>query len=833
MKHVVVIAALLIASIAALIWFVYKLRLNRGKRKRNQKSTWNSAVVLLICFFISVWCMRYAVGYYRIYMDKSNENGEQYELTAVEEIFNSCVHAFQTFSMDEDYTDYLEYGKDMVEAIGGGWAKGAYGTYASFQNVAAPVIGGVTVLDILASLVPKLRLFLLCLVSFKKNGKKMIYFSDLNERSIALAKDILKTSEGFPAIVFSDVHLDGEADEKAAEMLLEAKRLGMICVRDDLAHVRKPLFGDREYYLMNESESDNLQKLLELTADENVKYVKNSIIYFFVQSDLYVKIEKQIRNSFNEEKKKKLLGNGKMPILTPIDEYRNLVQSLFDEVPLFEPLIDNGDKRELKLTIFGNGYIGTQILLNAYWLGQMMTSDGEKLTPCELKINVVSKDDEDAFWSKIDYINPEIRSTGDKNSDLLRWQVVGSEKAYPYCDVQYIKADLKNGDILSSEKIEPLLESDYFVVALGNDSDNIAIAEKLHCLIGKKCIASKAQGETVIAYAVFDPELARTLNGQKQYFINENRDDKAYLYMHAFGNLDSIYCCKNIYMLKHDMFAKRMGNAYANAQRISARNNEGRNDEKANYDHWANLARAEHIKYKLFSLGWIKSSVFHKGVSDEEHQKDICDQEMIYQKLAILANKNAANAFLREGFEFEKKKNDLEKMKEYLAWLEHRRWCALNRTMGYRFVDFDKVHAANGENKDHRLKLHSCLVESVCPQGCGYVYGKSGGEVNDRLDCVAFRAGTGYKGYDYYSFEFNCYEFESVLKDELSKSVSDIDKYFNREKYTDIVEFENGNCALPVSDIIEALKADYDIVENGGFKFQKKQFAKKIKGDTL
>lgn len=851
MKHTVVIVALLAASIAALVWSVFKPLLNRGKRRRNQISPWNSTIVLLICFFLSVWCMRYAVGYYRIYMDESNDS-EQYELTAVEEIFNSCVHAFQTFSMDEDYTDYLEHGKDMVEAIGGGWAKGIYGAYASLQNVAAPVIGGVTVLDILASLVPKLKLFLLCLVRFRK---KKIYFSDLNERSIALAKDILKTSKRFPAIVFSGVHLDDESDEKKAEMLLEAKRLGTICVRDDLAHVRKPRFGDREYYLMDEFESDDLQKLLELTEDENVKYVKNSKIYFFVQSDLYVKIEKQIRDGFKEKEKKKLLGDGKMPTLIPIDEYRNLVQNLFDDVPLYEPLIDktanSGEERKLTLTIFGNGYIGTQILLNAYWLGQMMISESDgSMTPCELKINVVSKDDADAFWSKIDYINPEIRRTKEASSDLLKWQTVGDEKANPYCDIQYMKADLKNGDILSSETIEPLLESDYFVVALGNDSDNIAIAEKLHCLIGEKRIASKSQRETVIAYAIFDPVFARALNSQKKYFINEKNDEKAYLYMHAFGDLDSIYCCENIYMVKHTTLVKQMDNAYANAQKISARSNESRNDEDANYKYWANLARTEHIKYKLFSLGWFKSSVFHKGVSDEEHQEDVRKHSEIYQKLAVLAKstspddddkdkkdistssddkKDISKAVFQKEPELEGKYDGLEQKKEYLAWLEHRRWCAFNRTMGYRSVDFDEVTAATGANKEHRLKLHACLAEAAQPKGRGYVYGNNGSkviEVNDRLDYVGSRAGTNYKEYDYYLFEFD-YEFESIMKKELSGHVSDLDKYFKRERYSHKIEFKNGDCALPVNDIIEALKADYDIVENGDFKFHDKQFVKK------
>lgn len=766
---------------------------------------------LLISLFVSVWCVRCAVGLYCIscISAENNDLGNQ-GLTVGDELLNSMVHALQTFSMDEDYTVYISTGKEMIGAIiGGKLAQIVYGIVTSIQNVLAPIAGGAFILDVLTSLIPQLKLHFLC-NRIIRIQKKRIYFSVLNEKSLALAKDILETSDKNPIIVFSDVYVDGNSDEKRSEMLAEAKKLGMICLRDDLTHIRKPSYGDREYYLMDEFESENLQKLIGLTASENVKFVKDSKIYFFVQSDLYVQIEKQIRGSFDEEEKKKLLGDGKMPTLIPIDEYRNLVQNLFDEVPLFEPLIDKDDKNELKLTIFGNGMIGTQALLNAYWLGQMMTSTGTDknatMTTCRLAINVVSKDKEDTFYSKLDYINPEIRKTAVEKDPILGWNPNDDNEFNPsYCTINYTEADVKKGDVLSSEKIGQLLDSDYFVVALGNDFDNIAVAEKLHGLIGEKHITSDFRGKAVIAYAVFDPELARTLNRQKKYYIKED-DNEAYLYMHAFGSIDSVYCCDNVFMTKHSLISKQIGNAYTKAQMVNSRINQSRNDEKSNYNYWGDLARAAHIRYKLFSLGWITTSVFQK--EDTAYKDDIEEQYKIYQKLAVLEKTKLPEAEKKELMsDLEGKCNDLERKKEYLAWLEHRRWCAFVRTMGYRSVEIEKVLKTTGENKDHRLKLQACIVEAFQPKNCGDTYRSD--KERDCLDHVAHKTETNYKEYDYYSFEFG-YKFVSVLKEKVKKVVKDrcLDKYFNENVYSDTVDFGNGVIAVPPEDVEEALRKD-------------------------
>jgi hypothetical protein len=260
------------------------------------------------------------------------------------------------------------------------------------------------------------------------------FFSELNENSLALIKSIRQTRiKGRPVLIVADVH-SSDKESREFELWQEAKQYGAICLQDDLQHISKPKCGKREYYLMNADEFTNLQLLTELTEGDNLKALYNARVYLFVQSDAYVQIEKKLLDRLSDKKNK--------PVIIPINGYRNLVQNLLIDVPLYEPLVHKDDPTKLDLTIMGNGMIGTEAFLNAYWLGQLMVSRNDTVDDCELTIHVVSKDSEEVFWSKIDYVNPEIRKT----VEILSNSTKRKEKPDPeeledaymrYADVKY------------------------------------------------------------------------------------------------------------------------------------------------------------------------------------------------------------------------------------------------------------------------------------------------------------------------------------------------------------------------------------------------------------
>ncbi|MBQ9929513.1 MAG: hypothetical protein IJO72_01855 [Oscillospiraceae bacterium] len=705
--------------VAAIIWLCKRTAKNRQAPEKQSRTGINTALAVAGWLLLSIFLLRFAVGYYSVVV---SENPSQ-ELEPAEKFAESIFKAIRTFSLEEEYDAYILGIKGLLAALipAGCWflpvAQAIMVVFATLQNLAAPVFGGAIILEILASKFPKIQLWFVN--HFSKRLK--CYFSELNPASLALAKSRYYAKEGKkPILIFTDTYVDDE-EEKESELLLEAKKFGAICLQDDLIHVAKTEKGDREFYLMDQNELGNLQTLMGLVEEQNAKYLKNAVVYLFVQTDTYVKIEKQINKKLGEEKYASLFKGGEKPTIIPINAYRNLVQNLFVDLPLFEPLIRKQDKTKLNLTILGNGTIGTEAFLSAYWFGQMLISrsEGGWADECELTINIGSNDTEEAFWSKIDYINSEIRDTvrvlradeWEETPDLL---MCVEKPNKPYCSVRYVKVDVKVDGFWDSKDAQEqkLLESDYFIVALGNDADNISIAEKLRRLIGKKHLEeavcdtdTKDSDDVVITYAVFDSALVEMLNEKKAYQCRQK--GVADIYMYAFGSIEQVYSYANINMTKSALLAIGTGKAYDNAQsQMIVDNKKRKNDESRNYSYWADLARAMHIRYKAFSLGLIRESVFDHALTQRDHEKYITERCRLYKQIAKKEDAPEQELVAAEA------------KKHLLAWLEHRRWTAFTRTMGYQFTaEFKKNLQLNGANhKNMELKLHPCLVEAEKPK---------------------------------------------------------------------------------------------------------------------
>lgn len=691
----------LVASVISLVTFVISVRyMLLGVLPRTNiksKSGLNYILKAMLCFLISLWSFRYIVGYYVTL--KTVEAGGL-SLTAWEEIFNSFLHALQTFSMDEDYTYYVIQGKTMLRELFGAHTplQTVHGVYSFLINTMAPIAGGAFVFEILARLFPKIRLYLSSLFL----SRPKYYFSELNDASLALATSVFEAPTSLfkrPYLIFTDAYIDNK-EEGDSELITQAQALGAICVRDDLAHVFKSKRGKRYFFLIDKSESGNMQTFVELADDLNDIYLLDSEVYLFTNSDAYIEIENRVMNRL---KKKYDLDNwnnrDKAPIFIPVLSYRNLISNLLVDVPLYEPLINKPKnafgENDLTVTILGAGHIGTQMFLSTYWFGQMLN--------CNLKINVVSQGSEEEFWSKIDYINPEIRKTTIKNDPILRINNKG-DMAPVYCDVKYVQCNVKSSEFISSltNGDYGVLDTDYFFVAIGSDKDNISVANTIRKYVGQHNLSLDKPTEKIITYVVYNSTLSDTLNEKTFYSSDRKKND---IYMRAVGSRKEVYSYRNVFMEEHEAFANEMYLGYLAAQEKAKAliNNEfegyriaalrkGANDE---YNHWANRARAMHIKYREFSMGCISSSFFDYSNNYEAY---LAERKKDFEAYASAVKKK----------DEEKDKILLDKM----AWLEHRRWNAFMRVMGFRHTDdYLKYAEDKGSYKQMQLKLHPCLVE--------------------------------------------------------------------------------------------------------------------------
>lgn len=715
------------------------------------KSTGRTWMRFAFFVFFAVFCLRFAVGLFAFFNELPLDN----QIILPRYLFvESLIHALQSFSMDEDYSKFLEIGQQMMQSLVPRHAIGFQTfitCYSLMLNFTAPLAGGAILFDILTELFPRFRYRI---ARWKPWGGKF-YFTALNDSSLALAKSIV-TTPGYrcSTIVFTDAYTDDE-NEESTERLLNAKSIGAICLKDDLTHIsfssvfRKPI----RIFLSDTKETDNLATLSSILnqkknklfrkmevfvfgSDTNISYIEDEVMYISNRTNARLREEyaakkktlenkrlqkpkKESHKKVSERKaeriaKRELRREEKrypIPRVLPVNGVKNIAQGLFYKLPLFECLPQDAieTNRPLNLTILGSGVIGTELFLAAYWLGQMLH--------IPLCINIVSKNEsEKDFINKIDFLNSDIL----KNTFVVSrpGQYASPDKAY--ATLRYYNLDIKSTDLADVLRTEEngfaLQDTDYFVVSLGSDEDNFAVADRIRQHVGYYHLNEAPDRKTIISYIIYNSALCSSLNNRVRHDNVPRATDSAEfdVYMHAFGCMDDIYSIDNILFEGISAAAEKMGVEYL-------RKKEGRKEvnqkmrenwetiSKNYYNYRSNISKYRHLRYKAFSAGFLKPTLFYTR-SDDELRSDIQKGIGAYKAFVFSEEKTTpANTVTYP--------SDIDLVNQ-LARLEHRRWNAFMRVNGFKLPeDFEKymfldndIHVA-GDHKFIMLKLHPCLVE--------------------------------------------------------------------------------------------------------------------------
>lgn len=739
-----------VASVAFLAYFVVLFA--RGiKRKR---------VCLLLSLLVSIfsWRMSYVLRVHPLVWP---------------DLFENFVESIKIFAVDSSYKQFFVNTRYAMENIPLIRYINAY-VYIPFLYFLAPVTGAVAILEIVSSLSERLNLV------FKSScfWKEVYYFSELNEQSLALAESARKSKPFLlePVIVFTDAYFD-ESNERSSELYYAAKNCGAICLKDDILHINIRKICKRKIVLIDSDEMKNIQCMMSLldaakskmfktwalsgaeivVCADNMTYslviekIKQKAAAIFGKYDVGSKIVGKLfkKDSIIYKKLMKLFEKRSMLF---VNVYSNMVKNLFKEMPLYEPLVDEEKGKEFNLTILGTGQIGTELFLSAYWCGQMI---GHKLN-----INVISRESEASFIDKINFINPEIFDTvercianndahniparelfSESGSDSAKTRTKAYEKmmkkywfkdvlAEPYLNFRYYQTDIED-DNLSHKLSEThwadnfkLCETDYFVVALGDDSSNIRVAEKLNKYINEYKLTNGlvTSRNTVIACAVYNSSASRIINESQD---NQTKNLKTFMY--AFGSFDEVFSLENMLMSsereRSNMILKSYHSLKSGFEKDEFKAEaKSKAEGRTEYDFWANIARALHTRYKAFSAGAITDSVF--TVAKDDCNDKTKDYDKVEDKrkgktkdkesktLIEKRNETYAEAFK----DYDKKVSDTEDKEgiiKKLTWLEHRRWCAFTRVRGFtRAEDFKQYFHYTGNHKEMELKLHPFLVES-------------------------------------------------------------------------------------------------------------------------
>lgn len=192
--------------------------------------------------------------------------------------------------------------------------------------------------------------------------------SELNERSIILAQDIInnRADKRRALVVFTDVF---EKDEESNfELISQAKRLGAICMRKDIVEVGLRLTKNvyRKIYLIGDDEDENLKQALTL-----IERCKKNPRYNNEQTQIYV-----FANSAESEVLLNSIDNGNVKVRR-VNENRNLVIHTLNNCTIFDEACKVNGIKQISVAIVGLGAYGTELVKALCWLGQM---PGYKLT---------------------------------------------------------------------------------------------------------------------------------------------------------------------------------------------------------------------------------------------------------------------------------------------------------------------------------------------------------------------------------------------------------------------------------------------------------------------
>ncbi len=400
----------------------FSLKLFLGKYKRGRKIR---PLYLLIggCFFSGLLL---SVAPYSEQLQGEPAFGLQVFVRSVQK-------AIRVFGADEIY-EAVETALSS-ETTAPGWMRLPYMALTMAVQFTAPILTSVFVLSLFKNAISYLRYYL--------NFFRDVYvFSALNERSTALAQDIMKNHPS-AKVIFTDVA--SEDDEAVADLFETAKEIGAICFKKDIDSIS---FGfhsknkDIKFFAIGEDELLNIDNAHRII--DKLKNRENTAVYIFSSSSAGELL---------------LSGKEKGDVrVYRIDETRNLVYNILTESgkTLFETAKKKGNRKIISAVLVGQGAHGTEMLKALSWFCQM---DGYRV--------IITAFDKDPLAEERFKRNcPELYSK--------KYNGVYTEGEAEY--LIKVNAGVDASSEAFKKSLEKIKDATYVFVSLGNQTKNIEVA---------------------------------------------------------------------------------------------------------------------------------------------------------------------------------------------------------------------------------------------------------------------------------------------------------------------------------------------------------------------
>ena len=329
-----------------------------------------------------------------------------------------------------------------------------YRYFATIILLIAPFLFGGFILSFFEVFLAKCKYYLL------RSFYDTYYFSDLNEKSLLLAKDIIKTKKR-SLVVFCN-----QIDNGSGEFLM---------LPFSEKTVRYKPRHNAFFFELSDNESRNIENAQ--TIINNHSNYKNNLVKIFVKAN-----SKDYEFIFDSMQK----GNVEVRLIC---EAEIAIQNLFFETPLFEVFKVN-KQRKLNVLIIGDGLLAENSIKQSLMYGQL--GDDIPLTVTLLSDNAMQQ------MQKIKVAAPELFS---------------SEYDLAFHDV-----------CIESSALDAFIENsvnhaDYIIVCMDDDTVNFHLAVRLRSLYAR---LNTGKTRTMPYICCYQKNTAKALSLQNLYAGNEN-----------------------------------------------------------------------------------------------------------------------------------------------------------------------------------------------------------------------------------------------------------------------------------------------------------------------
>ena len=357
-------------------------------------------------------------------------------VTVLKNIFITIQMTLQVFSVGINF----ETVNDALENLSG-WIPATYKLFTAFMYVFAPLLTASFLLSFFQNISSYRQLL------FNRN-KNCLIFSDLNEKSLTLAKSKLAAnlqSKRKAVAIFANVNVS--AGEPSAELINMAKQMGGILFKNNILYIQLRCISKKakiDFFVCGNDDAENIENALNL----HNKYSDKSNATLFVFSDSVCS---------------ELLLSGKNGAIKVrrIDEAQSLIyHTLYERGnEIFESAYNSDNNKIITAVILGLGQYGSEMLKALTWFTQM---DGY-----DVILHVFDKDEKSEAKFRIKC--PELLDDVHNKS-----KIIGEAQ---YTIVFHSGTDVDTCDFESEiKKIEHI---SYVFVSLGDDDKNIEKAVEI------------------------------------------------------------------------------------------------------------------------------------------------------------------------------------------------------------------------------------------------------------------------------------------------------------------------------------------------------------------